>query len=322
MRTLVEHMPPYARRFSKAINEWIARARELWMLLKALGKEMAKKNKRRKSKKGSAAAAAAAAAAASSSTPILDGAEADPNYDKQARDEKAAQEEEEEEEEARRLYRIKSQGITMDVQAFIADVITHCTKTLAQSSSFFKDAFWYRDSQAIQEVFFAQPRASAVGALNDSQSYLRCACCRPGELDPSMPDICIVYGLYEAHQGRTINLRAWFASFVDVICGQDEEEDEDGKGGKTRKRSKKQKAEDEAAAEAAAAAATSKGKGGHKNLKALWARFLHAVDELEHLGFTRPYGKKTGDRSKLIFAYTLLSARKQEQEQEELLLES
>jgi len=329
-------MPPYVRRFSKAINDWIARARELWLLLKALGKEMAKQGKlqqqqqqqRRKSQKAAAAATAAAVAAAAVAGRIEGGGEGqDADAATRAAAEgaaaaaaaalaAAAAEEEEKEEEARRQsYRIKRQGITMDAQKFLADIISHCTQTLAQSSSFFKDAFWYRDSQAIQEVFFAQPRASAVRALNDSQSYLRCACCRPGELDPSMPDICIVYGLYEAHQGRTINLRAWFASFVDVICGQEEEGEEDeeeeeekgaggGRGGRGRKRARKDK-----------------GVGVGRNLKALWARFLHAVDELEHLGFTRPYGKKTGDRSKLIFAYTLLSRKQEEQEQQEELLQ-
>lgn len=332
-------MPPYVRRFSKAINDWIVRVRDLWLLLKALGKEVAKQGKRqqqqqqqrRKSLKAAAAATAAAVAAAAAAGRIdgsggegqdaevatrgaAEGAAAAAAAAMAA----AAAEEEEKEEEARRLlYRTKQQGITMDAQSFLADIISHCTQTLAQSTSFFKDAFWYRDSQAIQEVFFAQPRASAVRALNDSQSYLRCACCRPGELDPSIPDICIVYGLYEAHQGRTINLRAWFASFVDVICGQEEkeegeageeEEEKEGRGGGNQPKTKRARKE--------------KGKMMMgRNLKALWARFLHAVDELEHLGFTRPYGKKTGDRSKLIFAYTLLSRKQEEQEQQEELLQ-
>lgn len=332
LRVLVDQMPPYVRRFSKAINDWIVRVRDLWLLLKALGKEVAKQAKRqqqqqqqqrRKSLKVAAAATASAVTVAAAAGQI-DGGGGE-GQDAEAATKAAAEgaaaaaaaamaataaEEEEKEEEAHRLmYRTKQQGITIDAQSFLADIISHCTQTLAQSSSFFKDAFWYRDSQAIQEVFFAQPRASAVRALNDSQSYLRCACCRPGELDPSIPDICIVYGLYEAHQGRTINLRAWFASFVDVICGQEEkegeEEEERGRGIlRGRKKFKKER-----------------GMVMGRNLKALWARFLHAVDELEHLGFTRPYGKKTGDRSKLIFAYTLLSRKQGEQEQQEELLQ-
>lgn len=269
------------------------------MLLKALGKEIAKEGKqqqrRRKSQK------------------LGTGSERGMGGRKvgTARDEAT----EENDEERRHMYRLKRHGITMDTQSLLVDVIEHCTQTLAQATSYFKGAFWYTDTQAIQEAFFAQPRASAVRALNDSQSYLRCACCRPGQLDPTMPDISLVYGLYEAHQGRTINLRAWFASFADVICGPGEgaglEEEKCGEGADEGENGK------HAGKKRARTTETSVGQ----NLKPLWARFLHAVDELEHLGFTRPYGKKTGDRAKLIFAYTLLGG-KQERPQEEMTQET
>lgn len=292
-------MPLYVRRSSRAINDWIVRVRELWMLLKALGKEIAKEGKqqqrRRKSQK------------------LGTGSERGMGGRKvgTARDEAT----EENDEERRHMYRLKRHGITMDTQSLLVDVIEHCTQTLSQATSYFKGAFWYTDTQAIQEAFFAQPRASAVRALNDSQSYLRCACCRPGQLDPTMPDISLVYGLYEAHQGRTINLRAWFASFADVICGPGEgaglEEEKCGEGADEGENGK------HAGKKRARTTETSVGQ----NLKPLWARFLHAVDELEHLGFTRPYGKKTGDRAKLIFAYTLLGG-KQERPQEEMTQET
>ena len=323
-------IPLHARRYSATLNAWTAKARELWILLDALGKEMkrAKKGPAAGGKRASIAPpppqpqqqqendAAAPNAAAAGAAEEGDGAKA------KAKQQQQQQQEAEAEEEARRQYRVKSQGIAMDAQAFLADVAGHC-RAVGAAGGPVREGFWFGDTQALQEGFFAQPRAQAVKALTDSHSYLGCACCPAGGagdgwLHPAMPDVCLVYGLYEAMQGRTLNIRTWFASFVDVICGGEEEEEEDededetdggGGGGKDKGKAKakvkggtKRKREEE------------EGGGGGpsippEQLKALWARFLHAVDELEHLGFTRPYGKRgPGDRAKLLFAYTLLGS--------------
>jgi len=306
LRVEAASMPPHAKRFSMALMTWIRKARELLLLLDALGKEMKGKGKGKGkgSKRASMAPGAAVAAAtqqqendaAAPNAPVLDAAAAAAA----AADDKAAmaQREKEEEEAARRQYRIKSQGIAMDARAFLAEVAAHCC-AVGAATGVVRDAFWFGDTRAVQEAFFAQPRAKAVKALTDSHGYLQCACCPPGGagdgwLHPAMPDVCLVYGLYEAMQGRTLNIRTWFASFVDVICGgeeEEEEEEEEGGGGKGKGKGKKRKRGDE----------DEEGSSNSippEQLKALWARFLHAVDELEHLGCTRPYGKRgRGDLS-------------------------
>lgn len=154
--------------------------------------------------------------------------------------------------------------------------------------------------QETRDSFFMEPRSLAAEDLTDVHQTLRCDCCLSAEgyheLKPSMPDLCIVYALYQTHEGRIINLRQWFASFIEVM--QQKQKDE---GPSKKKKKKQHKTRSEG--EGGAGDKKEEKEQSEEEMKIMWVRFLNAVDELEYLGFTRPYGKRSGDRVKLIFTY-------------------
>lgn len=126
--------------------------------------------------------------------------------------------------------------------------------------------------QALESAFFAQVRAAAVRKLSDPQSHLRCTCCEPGDVNASMPDRCIVYNLYEEDTRRTVGLSSLYEPFADLVTAD-----------------------------------SGRNAGSKEQEERLRLRLQHGINELEQLGFLRPWGSR-GEWIKMVYSYTCLKS--------------
>ncbi|XP_014261612.1 origin recognition complex subunit 3 [Cimex lectularius] len=107
-------------------------------------------------------------------------------------------------------------------------------------------------------------RAPIHTALNNPANYLLCDCCKlkyPGEILPTMPDICIVYKLH-LESGNLINMYDWLQSFNIIVNPGKDDTDIDPK---------------------------------------VQARFTQAVSELEYMGFIKSSKKKMDHMQRLTW---------------------
>lgn len=138
-----------------------------------------------------------------------------------------------------------------------------CPKTLP-----LHEILYYNSASTVKRYLNSAPRSALQTALSNPHHYLQCQCCKSdsGQVQSTMPDVCIVYKLH-LECGQLINLYDWMQAFMTVVQAEDEENEE---------------------------------KHGKPD-KFLQARFIRAVSELQFLGFIKPTKRKTDHVARLTW---------------------
>lgn len=77
----------------------------------------------------------------------------------------------------------------------------------------------FKDCHLLKRYLAGAPRAAIHTALNNPNYYLQCDCCKvndPGEILPSMPDVCLAYKLH-LESATMINMHDWLQSFATIV---------------------------------------------------------------------------------------------------------
>lgn len=136
----------------------------------------------------------------------------------------------------------------------------------------FHEIFYFNDMQLVKQRINGTPRGAIQKALSNPNFYLQCTCCPPekGDIQPTMPDVCILYKLH-LEGGKLINLYDWLQAFITVI-------DPSLSDTSKKKSQKKKKLEEQ-----------------------LQARFIRGVSELQFLGFIKATKRKTDHVARLTW---------------------
>ncbi|KAJ3126943.1 Origin recognition complex subunit 3 [Nowakowskiella sp. JEL0407] len=179
-----------------------------------------------------------------------------------------------------------SEGLAMDKYQEIVQKITgffmkFFTDALKHHDDIcLSELIYYRNPARMRKAFHPMPRASIQTALGQPSHFLSCTCCSKDteSIDASMQDTTILYKLY-LECGKLINLHDLCVAFGNVLESEKIVRD------KKRKVSERQ---------------SSKVSDVEK-AKEIQARFLHAMAELQLMGFVKPTNRKADHVLKLTW---------------------
>ncbi|XP_035220072.1 origin recognition complex subunit 3-like isoform X2 [Stegodyphus dumicola] len=157
--------------------------------------------------------------------------------------------------------------IVSNLYAFFGDIRSPSTFP-------FHEIFYFDDVSSLKKHLLTVPKITLCRTLSNPHRCLKCNCCKiieTGEIQPSMPDIAVLYKLH-LESGKLINLCDWLTAFKSI---KDKDEEI-----KTKLKNKKKR---------------------KLNDSELNIRFIQAASELELLGFIKPTKRKTDHVSRLTF---------------------
>ncbi|VVC34496.1 Origin recognition complex, subunit 3 [Cinara cedri] len=114
----------------------------------------------------------------------------------------------------------------------------------------------FDDIQSVKRKIVGEDRAAQYTALVNPQHYIDCDCCElefPEQILKTMPDISIVYKLHLESRFNQINMYDWLQKFISIVSPDHDDENNDNNVDPV-----------------------------------LQARFIRAVNELQHLGYIKP----------------------------------
>ncbi|KAG2076245.1 hypothetical protein BDR04DRAFT_1125767 [Suillus decipiens] len=161
---------------------------------------------------------------------------------------------------------------------------------------------WYTGSTPFpSELINPSPRASILAGLIHPQDYISTGQRNGDDEDDDLPDISILFKGY-LESGKMINVYDWFESFVVFLEARKRRVGEtripDGVSGTPRtpsKKGKQKQAEDKVIGEDAGE--------DEEWLVEVQARFIHALQELDYLGFIKHTGRKADHVMRTVFDF-------------------